>query len=151
MYRSFCDHYKSLYSKSRLFSGGITKPSGTDSLFFTWKNTDKDKMVLEMRADLLEEYIAYCVKEINTLLSAAKANMPPDLWTVDKSVPGRMLTTTNINALLICLRLIIERGTISSFDTYRKKFSGLKSFSFKSYHSSQYNRMAEALYKKHFG
>lgn len=128
----------------------LVKTSGIDSLYSLWGNTEKTTMVEKEDQNLLEEYVEFCVNEVNQILSAAKNNLPTNVWTVDKSVNGRMLTTTNINALLICLRVLIEKGESSNFATYKKHLSGLNGFNFKDYHSSQYKRMAEAIYLKFF-
>lgn len=105
-------------------------------------------MVSNENHDLLQEYVKFCVAEINMILLAARKNLPDEVWTTNKSVDGRMLTTTNINCLIICLRLLIGKGKADGYDSYNKKFKGLEKFKFKDYHSSQYNKMAEAIYAK---
>ena len=128
----------------------LVKPSGNDSLFSLWNNPNKSLMVDEENTDLLDEYVSFCVLEINQLLIAVKIILDSKLWTTDKTISGRFLTTTNINALLICLRLLIENGKTYKTQTYQTKLSGFDKFKFKDYHSSQYNRMAEAIYAKFF-
>ena len=128
----------------------LVKTSGTDSLYALWKKAEKEKMVENENNSLLDEYVKFCVSEINKILSAAKKNLPGEIWTTDKAISGRMLTTTNINALLICLRLLIENGKTGDFELYEKKLKDFDKFSFKNYHSSQYKRMAEAIYVDFF-
>lgn len=128
----------------------LVKTSGADSLFSLWANSKKSLMVPEEDHNLLAKYVEHCVSEINQILSAAKHNLPINLWTPDKAIEGRMLTTTNINSLLICLRLLIENNKAGGFDYYKQQLAGLSGFKFKDYHSSQYNRMAEAIYAQFF-
>lgn len=128
----------------------LVKTSGSDSIFHLWDSANKEKMVQKHDAHLLSDYVNYCVSEINKFLSAAKINLPKELWVTDKSVAGRMLTTTNINSLLICLRIIIENNKAKGFAYYKANLKDLRKFNFKRYHSSQYTRMATAIYEKFF-
>ncbi|MEO9966480.1 MAG: DGQHR domain-containing protein [Alphaproteobacteria bacterium] len=128
----------------------LVKTSGDDSLFHLWDDAQKEKMVETEDSTALTKYVEFCVQEINKLLIAVKMTSKPGSWTTDKNVEGRMLTTTNINAILICLRLLIENGKTAEVDDYKASLSDLKFFKFKDYHSSQYNRMAEAIYQKYF-
>lgn len=128
----------------------LVKTSGEDSLFHLWGDAQKQNMVEIEDTAVLIKYVEFCVQEINKLLIAVKLTSKPGSWTTDKNVEGRMLTTTNINAILICLRLLIEHGKTAEIDGYKASLSDLKSFKFKDYHSSQYNRMAEAIYEKYF-
>lgn len=88
---------------------------------------------------------------INLFLSAAKASVPQERWTSDKKEKKKMLTTTIINGLVICLRKIIEADSPHDFEFYRKKFGNdLVNFQFGTYKSSQYVRMGQGLYDKFF-
>jgi len=86
----------------------IVKLNGTDSLFNQWIHSGKTALADENDTELLREYVDFCVKEINVFISAIRASLPKDKWSADKAVAGRLLTTTNINGWIICLRKIIE-------------------------------------------
>lgn len=128
----------------------LVKTTGKDSLFYLWTNSKKSSLVEDEDTELLATYVKFCVSEINKILSAAKSNLPSNLWTTDKKIEGRIITTTNINALLICLRFVINAGKTKDFDGYNNSFKKLGKFDFKAYHSSQYNRMAEEMFKEYF-
>jgi DGQHR domain-containing protein len=128
----------------------LVKTTGTDSIFALWSHPKKEEMVPNEDHELLNEYIKYCVAQIDMILAAAKNNVPKENWTTDKSVSGRMLTTTNINCLLICLRLLIENDKAKGFKFYDGRLKNISKFKFSDYHSSQYNKMALAIYEKHF-
>lgn len=130
----------------------LVKLSGDDSLFKVWDHADKDKLLKGKDAALLQQYINYCATEINMLMGGVKANTANiGLWTNDKNIKGRILNTTSINGLIVCLReLIADKGKTLSFETYKKKFSGLKASNFQNYKSSQYGALGKALYKAYF-
>jgi hypothetical protein len=90
----------------------IVKLQGDDSLFKAWDNSKKEQLKAETDLDLLKEYISFCVKEINLFISAVKAVLPKEKWTANKKVSGRLLTTTNVNGWIICLRKIIEKSDV---------------------------------------
>ena len=128
----------------------IVKFQGADTLFKTWTHPHKDKLSDETDGDLLSLYIGYCVTQINIFISAIKANLPAERWTTNKEVLGRMLTTTNVNGLVVCLRKLVESNKVHSFDYYNKKLADVSKFNFSKYRSSQYGSMGEELYKKYF-
>jgi hypothetical protein len=96
--------------------------------------------------------VKFCVGQINTFIGAVKASLPDDRWTADKKIKGRMLTTTILNGLINCLRLLVENDKLSTFEIYKSKLtaSDLGKFDFSSYKSSQYRRLGEALFKRCF-
>lgn len=128
----------------------LVKTSGSDSLFFLWKERSEKPTDEIKDSATLDAYVSFCVGEINMILSAFKANLPKDRWTTDKSVEGRMLNTTSINSILICLRLLIQNGKAKGFDYYKDKLKKIGSLNFKDYHSSQYKSLAGAIYEKFF-
>jgi DGQHR domain-containing protein len=129
----------------------IVKLQGMDSLYRVWSDPRKNALTSERDIDLLNEYVDFCVKEINRFLSAVKASIPSEKWTADKKVKGRLLTTTNINGFVICLRKIVERGgRTHRFEYYRDKLKELGKFHFLDYRSSQYGRMGDEIYRKYF-
>lgn len=128
----------------------VVKLGGNDSLFETWPNRKKSRLSNQKDVSLRDEYVRYCVQQINLFLAAVKAVLPKEKWTPDKKSKG-MLTTTNINGFIVCLRKVIEHGNVHKFQYYQKKLANLQDFQFGEYHSSQYGRMGEELYNNYFG
>ncbi|MFK0691245.1 DGQHR domain-containing protein [Mesorhizobium sp. IMUNJ 23033] len=128
----------------------LVKTGGTDSIFSLWKQPKKGNMVADNDYETLNAYVTFCTSQIDIFLAAAKASVQKDRWTTDKSIDGRVLNTTTINSLLICLRLLIENGKTGDFDYYKARLTDLGKFPFKQYHSSQYKQLALKLYEKHF-
>ncbi len=128
----------------------LTKLSGEDSLYYLWDNEDKERLLEKRDTALLEEYIQFCQKTIDEYLIAVRKSLPSSLWTPDKKVQGRLLTTTFVNSLLICLRMLIANEKTGDGDYYERQLSGLTPKSFSGYHSSHYRMLAEKLYKDFF-
>jgi DGQHR domain-containing protein len=129
----------------------IVKFTGKDSFFYAWKQTGKNELLDEKNAELRKKYVEYCAKHINQFLSAAKVCASKEKWTADKKVSKRLLTTTNINGLIICLRKVIESSKVHDFEYYKTRFGmDLATFPFGKYKSSQYTRMGQDLFEKFF-
>lgn len=128
----------------------LIKLSGSDSLFKIFKHSNKSDLATQSSLSTLDEYIQFCASTIGIFLSAVKLNVAKEAWSTERSYPGRLIAVTYINAFLITMRLLIEADQDLTFDYLKERLSGVGSFNFKAFHSSQYNRMAEALYKKHF-
>jgi hypothetical protein len=96
------------------------------------------------------EYIDFCAREINLFIAAVKDGIPSEKWTADKKVKDRILTTTNINGFINCLRQIVDHKKTYSLQYYKGKLKDVESFPFTDYRSSQYVRMGEDMYKKYF-
>jgi DGQHR domain-containing protein len=127
----------------------VVKLSGTDTLFETWDRADKQKLERKRDLRLRNEYVEYCVQQLNEFIGAVKDSLPRDRWTTNKKEDG-LLTTTNLVGFIVCLRKIIARGRTHRFLYYRQKLEGLQGFNFDEYHSSQYVRMGEELYNTYF-
>jgi len=128
----------------------LVKASGGDSLFHKWGEPSKGNMVDTEDLNLLDKYVSFCATEINTFLGAVKDQVSTDSWSPDKRVDGRFITTTNINALLITIRLLIANGKTGDFNFYQKKLANFSIDDLGDFHSSQYGRMAEKIYETHF-
>lgn len=131
----------------------LIKLHGDDSLFTVWKNSSKDELAEKPNEALVKEYVEYCATEINTFVGAIRNALPKERWSADPKTKGRILTTTNLNGFINCLRLIVEKKKkLYTFETYKNKLatSDLTQFSFSTYKSSQYRKMGEALYNKYF-
>jgi DGQHR domain-containing protein len=122
---------------------------GSDSLFSVWTNPAKAD-VREGDDATAELYVKYCAREINLLLSALKDNLSEARWTTSNKVPGRVLSTTVVNGVIVCLRHIVDAGKEREIDIYRKRLKGVDSFNFGEYRSSQYGALGSALFSKYF-
>ena len=129
----------------------IVKLGGDDSLFKIWKQSGKLALLEEKDTELRQKYVAFCAKQLNHFFAAARASVPAERWTADKRVGNRLLTTTNINGLIICMRKSLEADRLRDFDFYKAKFGGqLANFHFGRFKSSQYARMGAELYERFF-
>jgi DGQHR domain-containing protein len=131
----------------------IVKLSGNDSLYNLWSKQNKAELSKEKDRALLDEYIIFCVKEINLFISAVKAQLKESgsgKWTFDKKQKDKVLSTVGINAFIICLRHLIEHNATGTFESYRKSLKGLENFDFSVDKSSSYNSMAKKLCKEYF-
>lgn len=128
----------------------LVKTSGNDSLYYIWDNTLKDNMIANKDHDLLNDYVKYCVTKINVLMGAVKSEVADEIWTPDKKVKGRFITTTNINSILICMRMLIRNDMIGDFSHYQKYLNGFSVKKLGDFHSSQYSKMAEKIYEIYF-
>lgn len=131
--------------------GPLIKLGGDDSLFSIFEDPEKDLIQSGDAPEALNRYIKFCTSSINKMLNAVKSNVPPERWTTDKKNKNRLLTVTYINSFLIAMRILIRNGHSMEFEHLRTKLQGVKSFNFKSFHSSQYGRMAEKLVSDYFG
>ena len=126
----------------------VVKIHGEDSLYAVWSNSDKERVQEdEVVADL---YVKYCAAQINILLSALKHNLPEERWTTNKKVTGRVLSTTVINGMIVCLRRIIEEGKERSLESYKDRLKNVKDIKFGVYKSSQYGSLGRHLFEKFF-
>lgn len=128
----------------------LVKTKGDDTLFALWPNEQKMEMVSKAREDLREEYVQFCVDEINKFLSAVRKKLPKEKWTSSKKTKGRLITTTTINSLLICFRLMCRDGKVGTMDWYDSQLNGFGEVEFKGTHSSQYTRLGEEIYERYF-
>jgi hypothetical protein len=127
----------------------IVKMGGDDSLFETWPSRKKSSLLKQRNIDLREDYVRYCVHEINVFMGAIKNVLPRERWIPDRK-QGGLLSTTNINGFIVCLRRIIKESHLHKFQYYQRKLASLQTFNFDKFHSSQYGRMGEELYEKYF-
>lgn len=130
--------------------GPLLKLSGDDSLFSRFDHPEKDGIQAGTSATGLEAYVQFSASAINQFLNAVKSNVDAVRWTSDVRVKNRLLAVTYINSFLITLRLLIQSGQKIDFKSLQSKLKGINDFNFKSYHSSQYNRMAEKILDTHF-
>jgi len=128
----------------------LVKLQGSDSLFRVWDHPSKDDLGKENNPPLLQEYIKFCAKEINLFIGAVKDGIPSERWTSDKKQKDRILTTTNINGFINCLRQIVDHDKTHAIQYYKSRLKDIDKFPFKNYRSSQYVRMGEDMYKKYF-
>lgn len=130
--------------------GPLLKFSGEDTLFRLFTHPDKDKVPVGGSPDGLEAYLQFATTTINVFLGAVKANVDVVRWTPDAAVKNRLIAVTYINSFLITLRLLIQNNKAIDFVSLKKALVDIDKFDFKSYHSSQYARMADKIYQEHF-
>ena len=127
--------------------------SKSDSFYSIWDNEDKIDLLEKncQNYTLLDEYIKFCVKGINEILSAFKSCIKNQEWKpyCAKTSSG-VLTVTFINGVLNLTRLLIENNLMHGLDFYREKLKTIDEFNIKQYKSSQYRRMGEDIYNKYF-
>lgn len=128
----------------------LVKLSGTDSAFHAWSEPEKERLKSADDDALRAQYVAYTAGLIDIVLGAIKANVDGALWTRDRKVPGRLLTTTTVNGAIALLRLLIENGHAITFSAVSAKLKGLVAKDISKYKSSQYNRLGQDLYDKYF-
>lgn len=128
----------------------IVAIKGEFSFYKLWRSSEKTSIRQDNR--ILDSYIKYCTKKINTFVSAFKNNIPDTMWTADKKA-SRVLTTTTINGLIFCIRKLIENRQINDFNYYNKAFRKMKiSFSPNQfiYKSSHWKDLGEKIYNQCF-
>ena len=139
----------------------IVKFDGADSLFFAWSNAEKTKLKAREKrttkgagyeADLvlLNEYIEFCVKNLNDFFLAAKLSYGTNNWDVEDASPSALLRPTSINGLVACLRRIIQNGKPLSLAAHKERLDGLKNFKFDNYTSSSWDALGQTLYDKYY-
>jgi hypothetical protein len=130
----------------------IVKPDGPESFFTIWNHSEKPSLAEAIRnatdgkrefdkpqKSTLDDYIQFCAAQINALLIGFKMSLPHGMWNLDRKV-SRALSTTSINGLIFCLRLLLEQSKTSTMDGYKAAFKNLtldytpKKFKYKSSH-----------------
>ena len=129
----------------------LVKLSGNDSLYCLWANPHKSGLLKGEEIRLLDEYKSFCVKEINEFFLPIKIiTSNAGNWTSDRNNPNRVLSTTVINGFIICLRKLIANNKTGNSEFYLKKLSPIATINFEEFKSSQYNKLAEKIYKECF-
>lgn len=128
----------------------LVKLSGNDSLFHKWDHASKGELIKGQDLALLDAYVAYCAAEINAVLLGFRSGLPTKRWTTDKTVEGRALTTTFVNAMLIVLRMLILQEKTTTQAGYVEKLKDISDFDASAYHSSQYGKMAAEIVDTYF-
>ncbi len=120
----------------------IVSIDGKVSLFKRWAGPGKDAVRQKRDRDALDRYIKYCGTQLSTFVGAFKASQEDSLWTTNRK-SSRLLTTTTINGLIFCMRLLIEQNRLGDFESYKRGFAKLDldfrpgKFSYKSSHWRQ--------------
>ena len=124
-----------------------------DSFYSIWDNENKTYLLDKncQNYTLLDDYIKFCVKGINEVMSAFKSCIKKQEWKpyCAKTSSG-VLTVTFINGVLNLTRLLIENNLMHGLDFYREKLKTIDEFNIKQYKSSQYRRMGEDIYNTYF-
>ncbi|HAL44848.1 MAG: hypothetical protein A2Y07_01335 [Planctomycetes bacterium GWF2_50_10] len=129
----------------------IVALDGEHSLFKTWRRPNKANIKSDRVA--LDEYVSYCVTEINMFISGFKTALTNDIWSTDQKV-SRALTITTINGLIYCIRKLIETKQLGNFEYYKAAFKNLK-IDFKptkfTYKSSHWKDLGDKIFSECFG
>jgi len=126
----------------------LVKKEGADSLFNAWREESKKEEILsENNKAALDDYIEFCVTEINALLNSVKASNP-NCWKIGDE--SKFLTPTSINGFLKCLRLILEKNNARGFEDYRSRLVDISQFDFNAYKSSNWNQLGTDLHSRYF-
>ena len=132
----------------------LVKFDGDDTLFKLWKNPDKTVLKSGTGAGLdalRKDYVDFCATKINDLLVAAKMEQGEDKWRINETTKNAVVTPTLVNGFIVCLRRLVEAGQVSAIANYRQSLTGLNGFHFKTYKSSQWKALGDAIHKKYFG
>lgn len=128
---------------------GLNEPV---SFFKKWKGSGKRALRESCDREVLDRYINFCGTELNTFIGAFKASQSQEFWTPDRS-KSRLLTTTTVNGLVFCMRLILENDKLSTFDQYLGGFERLN-LDFRpgkfQYKSSHWRQLGRYMYDKCF-
>jgi DNA methylase len=143
----------------------IIKSDGDDTLFNLWKNDHKDTLATAIKAassgkkkfakppkTVLDDYVQFCAKEINHILIGYKLAIPADHWTIDRK-KSRAISTTAINGVIFCLRILLKEKKTKSLEEYQKLFKKLsidftpKKFTYK---SSHWKSLGEKIFEQCF-
>lgn len=133
----------------------LAKLDGADSLFAAWGKHEKGDLA-DSKADsktrrvLLEDYLSYCVEEINKFLLAMMTKTGPGKWKIMKHRKDQFLTPTTINGFFVCLRRLIENKKLTSQTRYESKLIGVELFGFKKFKSSAWKSLGDGLYERYF-
>jgi DGQHR domain-containing protein len=118
---------------------------GKESLINIWNHQEKNKVISFTDKNLLNEYIKFCVTEINNLLIAVKLNLQKDQWS--REYETSLLSTTSVNGFLVCLRELVRANSLHDIETYKQKLIGIESFNFKNFKSSHWKALGLKLYE----
>jgi len=136
-----------------IVSYGLKHIVGLDaenSLYKIWNYKGKDKAKHQITC--LKNYIDFCEEKIAAFIDGFKINIPDNLWTSDKKA-SRVLTTTTINGLIFCLRLLIKNNKLGNFEYYKRSFENMD-IDFRANHfnykSSHWKDLGEMLYSQCF-
>lgn len=135
----------------------LVKLYGEDSLFSLWNKPNKNELKYKKDDELLEAYITYCTNEINNFLIGFRQNIDDDMWTL-KRTKSRVLTSTTINGLIHCLRILVTNNKVGDLVYYTESFKVLPTSkeinNFKPddfpYKSSHWKSLGEEIYKTCF-
>jgi len=136
----------------------LVKLDGEDALFTAWNQAGKERLRELQKSSsppithdpILGDYVDYCVKAINDLLIAAKKSDDPSRWKLTEKAKDRHLSPTIINGFVVCLRLLVANGKVTTSQNYEARLSELKHFQFGRYKSSSWKALGTALYMKYF-
>lgn len=125
----------------------LIRIDGEESLFKIWESDQKKKVEKGESVEDLLKYVSFATSEINKFLGAARAVLGSEKWAVKSKTGDGLLSVTSVNALLILFRKVVMHQGLQEFDIYKDSLGDLAAIDFGKYHSSQYNRMADDIFK----
>lgn len=126
----------------------LLKLSGTDSVFSLLPPAQQAKLSSNPDAELVDQYVASAVKEVNTVLAAAKKVISKERWLVSADKKSFKVTPTLINGLIAYLRLAIGQKRALTFEAHSKALKEIMALDPMQYKSSQYNRLGRDIFAK---
>ncbi|MDX2210806.1 MAG: DGQHR domain-containing protein [Sphingopyxis sp.] len=129
----------------------LVRIDGDESLIKHWPSPDKESVLSQSNDEALIEYVDYCASQLSMFLSAIKANLNAEQWAIATKDGKGLLSVTSVNSFIILFRKVVVSSGLRDFSHYRSKLTKVGNFDFAAYHSSQYNRMAEAILKEVYG
>ena len=138
----------------------MVKFDGSDSLYSAWKHLEKGRLKArekkstkgagyEKDLEILDEYVAFCVKSLNDFFLTAKMSFGTSHWDVEDATPSELLRPTSINGLIACLRRVISHNMSLSPEFHKKRMS-FSAFKFGAYKSSRWDALGETLFAEHY-
>lgn len=100
----------------------VPKEGVEDSLYKLWGG-DKRRFARDASKQR-GEYVEFCVNEINRFIDGFRVNVKEGFWTAERK-SSRALSTTTINALIYCLRLLVAANRTGTFEHYKMGFSNM--------------------------
>lgn len=125
-----------------------------DSLFRIWDHPNKLKLKEKDCVDdeLRMQYVNFCTEKIRDIMRAFKEHLAVRRQWEPYSATNKdgVLGVVLINGILNVLRILVSKEELSTPTEYSLKLKGVESFDYRSYTSSQYRKMGEAIYNRYW-
>lgn len=141
----------------------LVKFDGTDSLFYAWSHQQKDRLKIREKKrgkdrdkdyssdlNILNEYVDFCISQINLFFVAAKMSCNAGAWNVEENPKSPLLNPTAVNGLIACMRKVIGANMPLSMGTHKHQFKDISSFKFSAYKSSHWQSLGKKLFEEYY-